>query len=329
MDAFDSLNVETFFGLDIVFVIDSTGSMLSYINGAKESIKEIMNQSKIRFQKCKADQSLLKFGIVSFRDHPPQDNSYVTKIENFTSYIEATTFLDTLSASGGGDPPEAVLDGLNDAIFKLSWREESEKMLFLLLDNPGHGLRFGTSYDCPCGYHEKDILPVMRGKNIAFHVIRPKEENIKLDKMLSLFQDYIHIDTLELEKHKKMLLSSDRVMDEKMEFKIFNRARISSFKRNSRSSFSEKKSSRSSSAKRKVAKDISRERSRSISGDRKKSMEIEYCDTVDHFKPKSKFEKTKPEVFVDYIEMNIEMGIKDHISKVVIERLTKYLKLDD
>lgn len=323
MDVFDSLNVETFFGLDIAFVIDATGSMLSYINGAKESIKEIMNQSKHRFLKSNADLKMLKFGIVAYRDHPPQESSFITKRQDFSSFIEAMNFLDSLNASGGGDPPEAVLDGLHEAVFCLKWREESEKMIFLLLDNPGHGKRFGTLYDCPCGYNEKEILPIMKTQNIAFHVIRPKEENKKLDTMLDIFNQYINVHTLELEKHKKILVNSERIMDEKMEFRIFSRARLSSFRKS--------KDSVRSSPERKDKMNVSRERSRSRSRSpgkiRKDTLEI--SDLSKMRAMKKEYEFSAPEYVINDIEMNIENGIKDHISKVVIEKLNKYLKIDE
>lgn len=318
MEALDTLNIESFFGLDIVFVIDATGSMLSYITGAKESIKEIMIQSQLRFQNKKIDENMLKFGIVAYRDHEPQDSSWVTKIHPFSSFAETIAFLDKLSASGGGDPPEAVLDALNDAMFNLSWRDESEKMLFLLLDNPGHGIRFGTRYDCPCGLHESKILPTMKARNIGFHIIRPKDQNENLTKMIELFKNYTSIDVLELEKYKKLDLCYERIsLDESLEFKILNRGRFNSVNKQKRdkkymSDISE------SSAEDKMSITYSRSRSRSKSREKKKICydEKDYKATpIDH--PK--------EMYCEDIEMSIETGIKDHISKVVIDKLNKYL----
>ena len=200
----ETLSAEMFFGIDIAFVIDSTGSMSSYIEGAKESILDIIDLTNKRFINSRSDTDLIKFGIVAYRDHPPQENTFVTKLHNFSDSNQAYNFLNTLSASGGGDPPEAVLDGLNDAVFNLNWREDSEKIIFLLLDNPGHGIRFGTYYDCICKYHEKDILPAMKKNNIQFCIIKPKDNNTKLDKMISIFSEYINIDIHELEKYSQI-----------------------------------------------------------------------------------------------------------------------------
>ena len=42
-------------------------------------------------------------------------------------------WLENCSAEGGGDLPEAVADGLHDAL-KLSWREKSTKICVLISD---------------------------------------------------------------------------------------------------------------------------------------------------------------------------------------------------
>lgn len=340
MNSFEGLNVESFFGLDIAFVIDSTGSMMSYISGAKESIREIMTQSKIRFKRFNADESLLKFGVVAYRDHPPQETSFLTKHKDFSNFQEASDFLNNLTASGGGDPPEAVLDGLNDALVNLKWREMSVKILFLLLDNPAHGIRFGTNYDCPCGLNESQILEEMKKKQISFHIVRPKEKNEKLDKMIEIFQQYIEIETMELEKHKRISVNEERIMDEDLEMKIFNRSRIKggvNSKRNSKHMDEEPisprgsvSSSKSPSYRKKSLKEGLRSRSRSRSP--RKEMDIDFADKLhDTSKIDKKYgfrHHVPPKELVSYdVEMNIESGVKDHISKVVIEKLNQYLKI--
>lgn len=327
MEVFDALNVESFFGLDVAFVIDSTGSMMSYINGAKESIREIMIQSQIRFKRCKADEMLLKFGIVAYRDHPPQEKSFVTKIQDFTTYQSASAFLNILTASGGGDPPEAVLDGLNEAVHSLKWRDTSEKIIFMLLDNPGHGIRFGTNYDCPCGLHESNILTAMKSKEISFHIIRTRDENFKLDKMIDIFKKYINIDIMELEKQKRYLVNSDYLMmNEDFENRVFNRTstkiRFNCFKNKYASSLHS--STTESISSRFVPKNsIPRSRSRSKGRDH-----TENTNQL-KFRPPACENKKVTEVFSDDFEMNIESGIKDHISKVVIDKLNKCLNIID
>lgn len=78
--------------------------------------------------------------IVAYRDHPPQDHSYVTKILPFTSSIPSVKeFLGTLYASGGGDGPEAVTAGMLAAL-EGAWRPDAAKMIVLVADAPPHGI---------------------------------------------------------------------------------------------------------------------------------------------------------------------------------------------
>ena len=83
--------------LDLVFVMDCTGSMGQYINAAKTNIQSIVSRI---IQQADAD---VRFGLVAYRDHPPQDSTFVTKVFGFTREMsEMQSYLDGLSASGGG-----------------------------------------------------------------------------------------------------------------------------------------------------------------------------------------------------------------------------------
>jgi hypothetical protein len=121
--------------LDLVFCLDCTGSMGPYIDKAKESIKSII--SKI-IEKSGCDDIL--FGLVAYRDHPPQDNTYITKKFNFTNKLETMqTYLNELVANGGGDGPEALTSALFE-IKNMEWRESTTKITIVISDAPPHGL---------------------------------------------------------------------------------------------------------------------------------------------------------------------------------------------
>lgn len=335
VDLFEGFNTESLFGLDICFVIDSTGSMISYITGAKNSIKEIMNQSSIRFKKYKADESMLKFGIVAYRDHPPQEHSWVTREKDFTDFENSTKFLEELNASGGGDPPEAVLDGLYDAVFKLNWRDTSEKILFLLLDNPGHGIRWGTIYDCPCGYHEKDILKEMKNKQINLVVLRPKEENHKLDRMIDEFSKYVELETYALTKYSYHNYYLNDTEDSKktateMESRILDNLRnkrINKFNCKTEKSKNSSESPKRRERERNVL-DSDKRKDRSRSNSLSKSdveMDSKNINGAKNLKdsPKHDFKTKNSMIITD--ENCLERGIKDIITNTVILKLDKQL----
>lgn len=76
----------------------------------------------------------INLALVEYRDHPPQDESFVTRVHDFTDSIkQMKDWLQGCSAQGGGDLPEAVADGL-DAALKLNWREKSTKICVLIAD---------------------------------------------------------------------------------------------------------------------------------------------------------------------------------------------------
>jgi hypothetical protein len=74
--------------------------MSSYINESKQTIRRIIQTSNIIKD--------VKFRFVAYRDHPPEDNSYITKsnYENLTNATNIIQFIETLDATGGGDGPE-------------------------------------------------------------------------------------------------------------------------------------------------------------------------------------------------------------------------------
>jgi len=120
--------------LDLVFTMDCTGSMGSYISAAKKNIEAIVEKL------VKSEGYDLRFALIAYRDHPPQDQSYVTKKFAFTADIaQMKRDLATLSAQGGGDGPEAVAAGLHETLHS-DWRPSATKVCVLIADAPPHGL---------------------------------------------------------------------------------------------------------------------------------------------------------------------------------------------
>ena len=134
--------------LDLVFLMDCTGSMGSYIQSATESIRQIVEEI------VALEKSDIRMSLVEYRDHPPQEETFVTRAHDFTASIKKMKeWLEECSAVGGGDQAEAVADGLNE-VLTLSWREKSTKICVLIADAPPHGLSSsGDSFPngCPLG----------------------------------------------------------------------------------------------------------------------------------------------------------------------------------
>eukprot|EP00004_Rigifila_ramosa_P011172 TRINITY_DN2363_c0_g1_i1.p1 TRINITY_DN2363_c0_g1~~TRINITY_DN2363_c0_g1_i1.p1 ORF type:complete len:386 (-),score=92.79 TRINITY_DN2363_c0_g1_i1:29-1099(-) len=125
--------------LDIVFACDCTGSMGAYIEQCKQKIRDI-SEEIMSVEKCN-----LQFALVAYRDHPPQEQTYITQVHQFTpSVSQMKRYVDTMSAAGGGDGPEAVSAALGD-VLALPWRKTATKICIFIADAPPHGL--GNSGD--------------------------------------------------------------------------------------------------------------------------------------------------------------------------------------
>ena len=88
-------------------------------------------------------KSDIHLALIEYRDHPPQDDSFVTRVHDFTASVkEMKTWLEAASASGGGDTPEAVADAWQ-ALLQLNWRGNATKICVHIADAPPHGLGQG------------------------------------------------------------------------------------------------------------------------------------------------------------------------------------------
>lgn len=119
--------------VDVVFVLDSTGSMGGLIEGAKEKIWSIAN-SVIAQKPTPA----VRIGLLSYRD---RGDEYVTRLFDLTEDIdEVFKNLRSFQAGGGGDTPESVNQALAEAVGKMSWSaaKDSTRILFLVGDCPPH-----------------------------------------------------------------------------------------------------------------------------------------------------------------------------------------------
>lgn len=119
--------------VEVVFVLDTTGSMGGLIDTAKEKIWSIATTM------AQADPApAISMGLVAYRD---RGDAYVTRVVDLTSDLDSMyTALTQFSADGGGDGPESVNRALRDAVYDVSWSDDpqSYKVVFLVGDAPPH-----------------------------------------------------------------------------------------------------------------------------------------------------------------------------------------------
>jgi Mg-chelatase subunit ChlD len=120
--------------IDVVFVLDTTGSMSGLISSAKQKIWSIANN--IASGNPRPD---VRFGLVGYRD---RGDAYVTKVTQLTRDIDDVyEELMAFSAQGGGDWAEDVNSALAAAISpKMEWSRKGNvlRLVFLVGDAPPH-----------------------------------------------------------------------------------------------------------------------------------------------------------------------------------------------
>lgn len=127
--------------LDVVFCVDTTGSMSDEIDVVKRKMREMI--ANIAVGKPTPD---VRFGLVIYRD---RGDEYVSKRYELTRDIDAVVeYINEIEATGGNDYPESMNEALHVAIREMNWDsgEGVGRSIFLIADAPPH-LDYDNDYD--------------------------------------------------------------------------------------------------------------------------------------------------------------------------------------
>lgn len=118
--------------LDVMFLLDATGSMGDEIAQLQDNILAISEQID-----ALPDDIDVRYGLVTYRD---RGDEYVTRVHDFTySVSEFQDLLLAVQASGGGDYPESLNQGVDMALNAVDWRmDDTIRLMFLVADAPPH-----------------------------------------------------------------------------------------------------------------------------------------------------------------------------------------------
>lgn len=116
-------------GIDLVLVMDATGSMSPVIQSTKRRIEAVVEG----LRRVVPD---LRARVVAFRDEGDAFVTIGSPLTHDPRLLE--DFLACVPAWGGGDTEEAVLAGLRDAIGRTPWRAETQRVIVLFGDAGPH-----------------------------------------------------------------------------------------------------------------------------------------------------------------------------------------------
>jgi Mg-chelatase subunit ChlD len=127
--------------LDLVFLVDATGSMGDEIDKLKSSLRSITEE--VARLPSHPDLCL---GLVAYRD---RGDDFFVRSHDLTNDVNAFQGeLNALQAGGGGDEPEAMNEALHEAVHHISWRgDQTTRLVVLVADAPPHLDYGGPQYD--------------------------------------------------------------------------------------------------------------------------------------------------------------------------------------
>lgn len=115
--------------LDLMFVVDTTGSMGDELYYLQTELSDIVKRVSTE------NQIPVRVSVNFYRD---TTDKYVVRSFDFTDNAdEAVMHINLQDANGGGDYEEAVEQALCDAVYNHSW-ESGTRLMFLVLDAPPH-----------------------------------------------------------------------------------------------------------------------------------------------------------------------------------------------
>ena len=153
--------------LDVMFIMDCTGSMASWIVKCKEELGNI-----ITFIQESNPHSPINMSFIGYRDHGDKDSLVY---HPFTQNIpDLKKFISNITAYGGGDTPEDLTGGLNLAL-KQDWKSKA-KYAIIVTDAPCHGKDYHDCHDnypngCPNKFSPEKLIEEFAEKDIILSAV--------------------------------------------------------------------------------------------------------------------------------------------------------------
>ena len=153
--------------LDLVFVMDTTGSMRRQIDGLRANLNGL-----VRVLGRLAPS--FRVGFVAYRDFGEE---YVTRVFPITDmsasgHARLRSFIAGLEAKAGGDHPEAVQEGLKKAT-AMRWRRDVRQIIVVIADAPAHDRDMATVYSMA------NLFSARSGRNNMVSVIYTAQRSSK------------------------------------------------------------------------------------------------------------------------------------------------------
>ena len=143
--------------VDIVFVIDKTGSMVDNVRGVRAYIDHF-------FDLYDREGYDIAVGLVTFADlenHKIKWHGVTDNRRKFKKWLQKIDF------EGGGDLTESGLDALMEAIYKIKYRELTQRIFVMVSDGVFHD----ADYNGRSEYSQDQVIASLKEYSIRVDVI--------------------------------------------------------------------------------------------------------------------------------------------------------------
>jgi len=160
---------------DVFFLVDTTGSMGAAINNVRDSLSRTIVPA---VNEAIAD---VVMGVGDFRDFDvdpygsPGDWPFVLRQALTSDVASVQSALGTLRAGGGGDGPEALLEGLYESvggacagsgIGQACFRSDSHPIIVAITDAPAHNAPGSEAYSGVPAHSYLDTISALNAQNV-------------------------------------------------------------------------------------------------------------------------------------------------------------------
>ena len=166
--------------LDLMIIMDLTGSMYIWLNEVKENIKNVIEEITQNNPGSK-----IRISFIGYRDFESENEVRKYDSKEFTENIsEFYEYINTLDCSGGGDLPEDIIGALKLSL-NMKWESEA-KYALLICDAPCHGKQYhNIFYDKfengdPDGTSLESVIEQFKLKEITFYCLEIDESTNKM-----------------------------------------------------------------------------------------------------------------------------------------------------
>lgn len=179
-------NIKPMMDLDVMIIMDCTGSMSPWIEAAKKELKSIIDIIVEQHTGIK-----IRISFVAYRDFCDKDQY---EIQPFISDIDVVRkFISGLRATGGGDQAEDVAGGLTYAL-QQNWKAKAKYAIFIA-DSPAHGedYYYYANDDYPKGDPKgrkiETLMETFGTNDVNFYAIKINDST---DRMYEVMSEYYH-----------------------------------------------------------------------------------------------------------------------------------------